>query len=514
MGLRPKRDSISLPSKKNESCSTTPVKESLKKITIGNYYYVTTKNKLEDEQNFRVGKVLAVQFSNDNVPEYYITYAFYNRRLDEWVRADQIDTKREIDIKLPKKRKVHQDNANSDAKITAMIIEDSQDDISITSETHVKNKFSQDDSLYSPDSVSSEVNGYSGLNFMCDEAPNLRCPIPSLSITSDCSPCRINSSPKIVKSSTTQVIQNSLQITSGGMSNKPIKIRVKNIKEIQIGEDLIEPWYFSPYPEEFKDAPIVYICEFCLNYYMSEFQFKRHKVKCNLFHPPGNQIYKDEVENLAMFEIDGERQQTYCKNLCLLSKLFLDHKLLAYDTSPFLFYILCYYNEIGYCIIGYFSKEKYNINNNLACILTLPQHQRKGYGRFLIAFSYTISKMQDKVGAPEEPLSDLGLLSYQQYWIEAITELLLKANEANEEISIDEIAYQTGIAQKDVQYTLHLIGICIYLGQPCIKISSGLMEMAKNSKAKKHRTIKSECFDEYWEPPVYNPSLCRFLNQR
>jgi len=232
----------------------------------------------------------------------------------------------------------------------------------------------------------------------------------------------------------------------------------------------------------------------------------------NLFHPPGNQIYKDEVENLAMFEIDGERQQTYCQNLCLLSKLFLDHKLLAYDTLPFLFYILCYYNEIGYCIIGYFSKEKYNMDNNLACILTLPQYQRKGYGRFLIAFSYTISKMQNKVGAPEEPLSDLGLLSYQQYWMEAIIEILLKVNEANEGISIDEISYQTGIAQKDVQHTLHLIGICIYLGQPCIKISNGLMEMVKNSKAKKHRTIKSECFDEYWVPPVYNPSHCRFLS--
>ncbi|GES94579.1 KAT5 family histone acetyltransferase Mst1 [Rhizophagus clarus] len=460
-------------------------------------------------------KVLAVQFNNDNVPEYYITYAFHNRRLDEWVRADQIDTKREVDIKLPKMRKVHQDNANSDARITAMII---QDGFSTTSETLVKNNFSRDDSFYSPKSlilqipVSPEANDYSDSNFICDEAPSLSWPTPSPSITSDSSPCRSSSSPKIAKTSTTQIVQNNLQITSGGMSNSPIKIRVKNIKKIQIGEDLIEPWYFSPYPEEFKDASIVYICEFCLSYYMSEFQFKRHKTKCNLFHPPGNQIYKDEVENLAMFEIDGERQQTYCKNLCLLSKLFLDHKLLAYDTLPFLFYILCCYNEIGYCIIGYFSKEKYNINNNLACILTLPQHQRKGYGRFLIAFSYTISKMQDKVGAPEEPLSDLGLLSYQQYWIEVITELLLKANKANEEISIDEIAHQTGIAHKDVQYTLHLIGICIYLGQPCIKISSGLMEMAKNSKAKKHRTIKSECFDEYWKPPVYNPSHCRFFN--
>ena len=29
---------------------------------------------------------------------------------------------------------------------------------------------------------------------------------------------------------------------------------------------------------------------------------------------------------------------------------------------------------------------------NLACILTFPSHQRKGYGRFLINFSYELSK--------------------------------------------------------------------------------------------------------------------------
>lgn len=48
--------------------------------------------------------------------------------------------------------------------------------------------------------------------------------------------------------------------------------------------------------------------------------------------------------------------QTYAKNLCLLAKLFLDHKTLYFDTDPFLFYIMTEFNEYGNHIVGYFSK--------------------------------------------------------------------------------------------------------------------------------------------------------------
>jgi hypothetical protein len=41
-----------------------------------------------------------------------------------------------------------------------------------------------------------------------------------------------------------------------------------------------------------------------------------------------------------MFEVDGVKEKIYCQNLCLLAKLFLDHKTLYYDVDPFLFYVL------------------------------------------------------------------------------------------------------------------------------------------------------------------------------
>lgn len=109
-------------------------------------------------------------------------------------------------------------------------------------------------------------------------------------------------------------------------------------------------------------------------------------------------------------------------------------------------------NDANGChMVGYFSKEKESAENyNVACILTLPQHQRKGYGKLLIEFSYELSKRELKLGSPEKPLSDLGLLGYKAYWVEIIVELL---SDCHDDISIEEIANRTSITQNDVMWT-------------------------------------------------------------
>ena len=70
--------------------------------------------------------------------------------------------------------------------------------------------------------------------------------------------------------------------------------------------------------------------------------------------------------------------------------MFLDHKSLFYDVEPFLFYVITEMDDIGARFVGYFSKEKRSskdVNLNLSCIMTLPVHQRRGWGNFLIDFS-------------------------------------------------------------------------------------------------------------------------------
>ncbi|KAJ6930525.1 histone acetyltransferase of the MYST family 1-like isoform X1 [Populus alba x Populus x berolinensis] len=161
--------------------------------------------------------------------------------------------------------------------------------------------------------------------------------------------------------------------------------KVKNIATIELGRYEIETWYFSPFPPEYNDCLQLYFCEFCLNFMKRKEQLQRHMKKCDLKHPPGDEIYRSGT--LSMFEIDGKKNKVYGQNLCYLAKLFLDHKTLYYDVDLFLFYVLCECDDRGCHMVGYFSKEKHSEESyNLACILTLPPYQRKGYGKFLIAF--------------------------------------------------------------------------------------------------------------------------------
>jgi hypothetical protein len=91
----------------------------------------------------------------------------------------------------------------------------------------------------------------------------------------------------------------------------------------------------------------MYLCEYCFAPFAAQPEHDRHLVKCPLRHPPGAEIYRSHERGVtvAAFEVDGARETTYCEHLCLLAKLFLDHKTLEFDCSPFLFYIVCEVDE-------------------------------------------------------------------------------------------------------------------------------------------------------------------------
>ncbi|XP_020287970.1 histone acetyltransferase KAT7 [Pseudomyrmex gracilis] len=228
---------------------------------------------------------------------------------------------------------------------------------------------------------------------------------------------------------------------------------------IEMGKWEMEVWYQSPYPEEYSRAPKLYLCEYCLRYAKSRQVLRRHREKCLWRHPPGHEVYRKD--KIGVWEVDGKRYKQYCQNLCLLAKFFLDHKTLYYDVEPFLFYVMTISDSEGCHTVGYFSKEKNSfLNYNVSCILTLPPYQRKGYGRLLIDFSYLLTRVEKKIGSPEKPLSDLGLISYRSYWKDVLLQYL--CNFGGKEISVKDISKEMAIDSYDIVSTLQALGMMKY----------------------------------------------------
>ncbi|CAG8584511.1 4923_t:CDS:2 [Diversispora eburnea] len=256
--------------------------------------------------------------------------------------------------------------------------------------------------------------------------------------------------------------------------------KVRNIDVVVFGKYEIETWYYSPFPDEYKNVKKIYVCQHCLKYMKVKETYGRHMSLCDRRYPTGVKIY--EKGRNKIYEVDGKLQKVF------VTKIFLDHKTIYYDVESFLFYILVEIDDRNEeHVVGYFSKEKISYDNyNLACILILPPYQRRGYGQMLIELSYELSKKEHKIGTPERPISDLGMKGYKSYWKRTILRILQNHTpppkptinglsngphgsqsqqlDGNEKfmISITEISQKTSIRQDDVIYVLHEMGFLKY----------------------------------------------------
>ncbi|CAG9943706.1 unnamed protein product [Clonostachys rosea f. rosea IK726] len=299
--------------------------------------------------------------------------------------------------------------------------------------------------------------------------------------------------------------------------SKKANENASQIECIEFGGWEIDTWYAAPYPAEYSRNRVLYICEFCLKYMNSDYVAWRHKLKCSTKHPPGDEIYRDET--IAMFEVDGRKNPVYCQNLCLLAKLFLGSKTLYYDVEPFLFYVLCEYDDCGYHFVGYFSKEKRpSSQNNVSCILTLPIHQRKGYGNLLIDFSYLLTRVEQKTGSPEKPLSDMGLVSYRNYWRLVLCQYFLNIMDSDDYkkngLSIKKMSDDTGMTADDVISALE--GLRALVRDPQTKLYAFRIDLdycreyVTKWEAKGHVKLKPEALA--WTPYVMGRSVANVFD--
>ncbi|KAF2789570.1 hypothetical protein K505DRAFT_312967 [Melanomma pulvis-pyrius CBS 109.77] len=454
----------------------------------------------------RKAEILLIQ-TRRGKPTFYVHYEEFNKRLDEWVPADRIDLSREVEWPAPekpekKKSSSSQKNAPSKSDQKNLKRSRSKLDREISGTPEATN-------LQPPGRASSRVTKASGKEnrelVVTSEVLDGATPKAE---DEELDLVDVQDAAAAAKAAPDHSYSREDEIeklrTGGSMTQNQTEIsRVRNLEKIQMGKFEVEPWYFSPYPIDFVDSDMVYICEFCLSYFGEVTPFERHRSKCTLLHPPGNEIYRDDY--VSFFEIDGRRQRTWCRNLCLLSKLFLDHKTLYYDVDPFLFYCMATRDEHGCHLVGYFSKEKESAEGyNVACILTLPQYQRKGFGKLLIDFSYLLSKRENKLGSPEKPLSDLGLLGYRAYWQETIVDLLM---DGKVEANIEDLGATTAMTTNDVLHTLQNLNMLRYSkNQHVIVLTDAVIEQRERQKAKEKIKGKRSIDPErlIWKPPVFS----------
>ncbi|KAJ5815367.1 MOZ/SAS-like protein [Penicillium riverlandense] len=477
---------------------------------------IGVKAMVQKDGELRKAEILSIRQRKDG-PSFYVHYVDFNKRLDEWVNSARIDLSQEVEWPQPEKaekKKAAANKAVPSKNIKNQRVRADSRDVSGTPDAlGGKNlnvgKAPRPSKAGGKENRDAETPGGDTSLFGSGVASTVG--TPKAAESEDVDMPDADGKEEAVPTTEGTLISREEEIerlrTSGSMTQNPTEIhRVRNLTRLQMGKYDIEPWYFSPYPDSFSDVDLVYIDEFCLSYFDNQRAFERHRAKCTLLHPPGNEIYRDDY--ISFFEVDGRRQRTWCRNLCLLSKLFLDHKTLYYDVDPFLFYCMCTRDETGCHFVGYFSKEKDSAEGyNLACIMTLPQYQRRGFGRLLISFSYELSKREGKLGSPEKPLSDLGLLGYRQYWRETLVELLMEPG--REAMSENELAVLTSMTEKDVHETLVVCSMLRYhKGNWVIVLTDYVVEEHKKrlEKEKIKGARKIDPAKLQWKPPVFTAS--------
>ncbi|XP_069694389.1 histone acetyltransferase KAT7-like isoform X2 [Periplaneta americana] len=268
----------------------------------------------------------------------------------------------------------------------------------------------------------------------------------------------------------------------------PESIDKNIIEKIRFGRYKMESWYPSPYPgQQPGKQPLIYVCEFCLEYMMCEDSYRFHLVNCKCRHPPGKVIYRNGT--ITVWEVDGSLDTVYCQNLCLMAKLFIENKVVFFEVNPFLFYIMCVKDDEGLHLIGYFSKVKdHKAKYNLNCFMILPPFQNKGYGKFLISLSYELSKLEGRVGTPEKPLSTFGRSTYLSYWTWAI---LSSLTDVQGQISLEKLSNILCMAKNDIMTTLNHLKLSHCLnGRNFLLLTSTLIsDLVKSDKYKQPRLL-------------------------
>ncbi|XP_039449018.1 histone acetyltransferase KAT7-like [Culex pipiens pallens] len=76
------------------------------------------------------------------------------------------------------------------------------------------------------------------------------------------------------------------------------------------------------------------------------------------------------------------------------------------------------------------------------------------------SLGYLLTRVEGKIGSPEKPLSDLGLISYRSYWKDVLLAYL--CSRPGTTLSIKDISQEMAINSYDIVSTLQALGMMKY----------------------------------------------------
>jgi histone acetyltransferase SAS3 len=130
----------------------------------------------------------------------------------------------------------------------------------------------------------------------------------------------------------------------------------------------------------------------------------------------------------------------------------------------------------------------------------------------LIDFSYLLTKTEKKMGSPEKPLSDMGLVSYRGYWRLTLSELLRSHTGP---VSIAKISEYTGMTPDDIVSALE--GLRALVRDPVTKTYALRVDHAycneyiEKHERKNYPKINPEAL--IWTPYVMNRGLTQHYEE-
>lgn len=228
---------------------------------------------------------------------------------------------------------------------------------------------------------------------------------------------------------------------------------------------VIPTLHASSYPESVipRNSNCIDVCGHCLGYAPDPNSILAHAEHCHHSTPPGVCIWKHG--KLSMYEVGGKGYQAWCQNLALLMKLFIGCKAQVTMTERMRFYVLVEHvlhdeDGVSFEVVGAFSKFKDEFNKsgreheNVSCILVFPEFQGCGYGKFLVQFSYELTRREGRTcGSPERPLSNGGAALYTAFWAAVLKDEygLAPRNRASEE-QLRRIVKETRFSTGDLDF--------------------------------------------------------------